>query len=214
MALPSEIAEDVRQRYNAVGDNFFSDTELYDLMFDASWELLLECEAAPTSESQNTVSGTQTYALTSVFNVERVTWNACRLDRVDFIEDDLFTGNDFDTTQTGEPRYYTLRGDTLYLRPVPNAAQALIVYGQSVPSAITAASTLTVPVRYQMFLKNYLLMGMFLKDGNASLGSYYRSLWEKNIATVKRAEMKRRFGELYSTSKDIDVLPLHDSERF
>lgn len=214
MALPSDIVEAVRQRYNAVGDNFFSDDELYDLMFDASWELLLECEPSPTSESQNTVAGTQTYALTSVFNVERVTWNGTRLDRIDFVEDDYLTGNSFNTTQQGEPRYYMLRGDTLYLRPVPDEAQALVVYGQSEPAAITAASTLTVPERYQMFLKNYLLMAMFLKDGNASLGSYYQGIWNNNIKLVKRAEMKRKFGELYPTSKDIDVIPIHDDEVF
>lgn len=216
MALPSEIIEDVRQRYNAVGDNFFADQELYDLIFDASMELATETECVEaTDTSTATVSGTQAYALpTRAFKIQRLTWNGVRLDPIDFMEDDYYTGNRAATTQTGDPRYYSLWNGSVYLRPVPDEAQTLAFFSCNYPAAVTAASTLSVPVQYQSYLKDYLLACMFSKDGNHTMADYYSRKWERDVSMVKRVEMKRKVSDQYKTVKNIENLPLHDMGSF
>jgi hypothetical protein len=216
MALPSEIADDVRQRYNAVGDNFFADQELYDLMFDGSMELATETECIEAIDSStSTVSGTISYSLpTRAFKIHRVTWNGIRLDPIDFMEDDYFTGNSFATTQTGDPRYYAQWSTSVYLRPVPNAAQTLVFYTCNYPADVTAASTLSLPVQYQTYLKDYLLSRMFSKDGNHVMAKYYQDIWEANVVKVKRVEMKRKVSDQYKIVKNLENMPVHDVDLF
>lgn len=213
---PDDLIEDCRQRYNAVGDAFFADAELYDLLFDASMELATETECIESTDTSiTTADGTRSYSYPSnVYKIHRIEYNGVRLDPTDFLEDDFYTGNDADTTNKGDPRYYQIWNDTIYLRPVPDAAQTVTLYTIEFPIAVSSGSTLSIPERYHPYLKDYLLSAMFSKDGNERLAVYHRNLWASSVIKVKRVEMKRKISDQYKVTKVQEQLPLHDVEHF
>ena len=128
--------------------------------------------------------------------------------------DDFHTGNDTDTTNEGEPRYYAIWNNVLYLRPTPSAAQTLTIFSVDYPDAVSNTSTLDIPARYHSYIKDYVLSAMFSKDSNQSMAGYHRGLWENSVIKVKRVEMKRLISDQYPVVKTQENMPLHDLEYF
>lgn len=215
MATPNELITDCRNRYNAEGDKFFSDTELYDLVYDASLDMATETECIERRYSLTTVASTREYSFPELaYKVHRIQWNGVRLDPIDFMQDDFHTGNDEDSTLTGEPRYYAIWNGVLYLRPTPDAAQTLKIWSVDYPDTVSNTSTLDIPTRYHSYLKDYVLSSMFSKDSNQKMASYHRNLWDTNVLKVKRVEMKRKIGDQYPVVKQQEQMPTHDVEYF
>lgn len=210
-----QLEEQIRQRFNAVGDGFFSSGEIWDLLVDAQNELALETDCIEKVFSTTTVNGTREYEYpTNAYRIHRVQWNGKRLDPNDFMLDDLSTGNSADTTSTGEPINYQIWGDTMFLRPVPDAAQTLKVFCNVTAQDITVATqTLDIPERYVRHLKDYCLAAMFAKSGARvrQFAQYHDGRWQKAINDVKRVEMKRKQGDQYSVIKSDEQMPWHDS---
>lgn len=211
MATPPQLIEDCRQRYNAEGDKFFSDQELFDLVYDASLELATETECIERVYSLTTTAGTREYSFPDLaYKVHRIQWKGERLDPIDFMQDDFHTGNDFNTTEQGDPRYYAIYNYVLYLRPTPDAAETLKIFTVDFPDTVSNTSTLDLPRHYHSYLKDYVLQAMFAKDGNQNMASYHRGLWENAVTKVKRVEMKRKISDQYPVVKMQEQMPIHD----
>ncbi len=196
-----DIINDSRQRYNAVGDAFFSDIELMGHVYEAELELSQETDSIEKIYTTSTVIGQREYDYpTNALQIVRVTYNGQRLIPIDFKEDDALTGNREESTFTGTPSTYAIFSDRLFLRPMPDAVQTLKIYTFDSPSELTTTTdSLTTPERYRPFIKDYVLSQMFAKDKNGQMVNYHETRWQRHVNRVKRTEMKREIGDEYRT---------------
>jgi hypothetical protein len=206
MTTLANLVEDCRQRYNAVGDNFFSDEELYDLVYEAEMEIATECEAIEEIYTTSTVASQREYDYpTRAMRIHRITYDGERLEPIDFLEDDGITGYEETTTSTGDPLYYAIFANRIFLRPVPASVATLKIYAIVMPSEHTAiTSSMTVPEQYRPPIKDYILSQMFAKDKNGAMVSYHEGRWQRAVNRIKRFEMKRHVGDSYKVVKNCE----------
>lgn len=191
---PQQVEEAARRRYNGENDTFFSQDEIFKVIYEAELELAtagLVIESRDTSIT--TVAGTRSYSFPSNFiDLKRVEYNGIKLEVSDFRDDDRLTVQNSTTTQQGTPAYYQIFAKTIYLRPIPDAAQTLTIYGHKEPTLLTTASTtLSVPTEFHMDLVDFVTMVLCAKDKDYEGVALYQQRWE---AAKKRARqwMKRR----------------------
>lgn len=209
---PLEILTQARAQYNAVGDNYFGETELLNLLFSACKELAQETGCIKRRYTTTTVANQREYEIpTYTIRIERVTYDGQRLDPIDFTEDDYETSNDENTSSTGTPTYFSQWGTALFLRPTPSAAATLKIYSISMPQTITNTSTLEISTIYHSDTIDFLLSAMFAKDSNYQMSKYHKDLWEDHVKKAKAFEIKRLMSESYKMVKDIDQMPMHGS---
>jgi hypothetical protein len=204
---PSELNTAAREEYNAVGDTFFSDASIYNLITKGCNELALKAKMIEAvSTSTTSVSGTQTYSFpTYAFEVYRVEYNGAKLDPIDFRDDDIVNLYPT-TTTTGTPRYYAQWNRTLYLRPIPGTSALTIkIYSYNYPQAVTSTSTLEIPAVWHWGLVDFVLMNMVAKDQNTSLISYYKSLWDQTVLDAIAWRTKKRRADGPAQVKDEDI---------
>lgn len=193
---PTEIETAARNKYNAVGDTFFSSDEVLNLMTEASMQLALEALVIEDTDTQNTVIGTQAYTFpTRAYTIKRVTWDGNKLMPMTFREDDILTLNNSTSSETGVPQFYYIWENQVFLRPIPASVAVLKVYSYLEPAAITALSTLEVPTRYHRDLVNFIVSEMAAKDNNMGKAQYYQSLWLAAMSRAKRETRKRLRGD-------------------
>jgi len=209
----SDLVNDCRQRYNAVGDRFFADEELFDLVYEAEMQIAIECQALETIYTTSTVISQREYDYpTRLLRVSRMTYNGERLEPIDFLKDDAMTGSNESTTTTGDPLYYCIFADRLFLRPVPQAVGTIKIYAIAQPIELTAITdSLSVPERYRPPIKDYVLSQMFAKDKNSNMTGYHENRWQRTIDTIKRFEKKRKVGDSYQVVKNIDDMAVRES---
>lgn len=206
---PAQIEEHARQRFNAVGDTFFSSAEIMNLIYAACLRLAQETQCIERVYTTSTVADQQEYAYpSSTISIKRVTYEGNKLEPVSFREDDALTLNNSTTTATGDPQYYSVWNDTLYLRPVPAGVGTLEIFAYNEPQAVTSTSSVEVPSLFHMDLVNFILMEMFAKDQNLQMSSYYEKKWEKAVADAKRWMKRRLRGDSFSAVKDEESLPI------
>lgn len=210
---PSDLLTFVRQRYNAVGDSFFSDVELLEVLSMASLELSIEAECIERRYTTASVLGQREYEKPAYsIRIARITYDGQRLDQTDPTEEDFMTGNDSASTSSGVPKFYSVFSDTIFLWPTPSeSAKTIEIFSIDEAQRIASiSSTLDIPTRYQLGLSDYALYYMAAKDTNTALSEIYHRKWEKRIADAKRFEMKRAVGDKYKTVKPVDMMPYHD----
>ena len=212
MTTLANIINSCRQRYNAVGDSFFSDAELYDLVYEAETELSIECEPLEEIYTTSTVASQREYDKpTRAIRIHRITYNGERLQPIDFLEDDALTGNDETTTNTGDPQYYALFSDRIFLRPLPSEVGTLKIYTISSPSEFTAITdSMNVAEHYRPMIKDYVLSQMFAKDKNAAMVTYHERRWQAGVSRAKRFEMKKNVGDSYKIVKNAEIIETSD----
>lgn len=191
---PQQVEEAARRRYNGESDTFFSQDEVFKVIYEAELELAtagLVIEAKDTSTS--TVAGTRAYAFPSNFiALKRVEYNGIKLELSDFRDDDRLTVQNSTTTQQGTPSYYQIFAKQIYLRPIPDAVQTLTVYGYKEPTMLTTASTtLSTPTEFHMDLVDFVTMILCAKDKDYEGVALYQQRWSD---AKKRARqwMRRR----------------------
>jgi hypothetical protein len=191
---PTEFIAAARRKYNAVGNSFYSDAEILDLLYQMEGELArfaLTIEA--TDNTTSTVAGTRTYAFpTRAISVFRLTYDGEKLDPISFSQDDDITLGDEDTTQTGTPTSYQVWGDTVYLRPVPDAVKTLNFYYYREPAVITISDSIETPVRYHMDMVDGVVAELMYKDENLSGGDRYKARWDNHKLEARKWQQKRR----------------------
>lgn len=203
---PLEISTFARQQYNAVSDSFFADAELYNHLYFAQTILAKEAKLVENVYTTTTVASQQEYTYpTTAIAIKRVTYDGKDLMPIKMGADQLLTGNNADTTGTGTPYAYFIFDKTIYLRPVPAAAETLKIYSYDMPSAVSATSTLDVPSEFHVELANYLLWKMAAKDQNFQSAALYKSEWEATVVRAKAWTRKRATANGFNVVIDEDA---------
>jgi hypothetical protein len=206
---PSQLEQAARERYNAVGETFWSQSEMLALMYAASQELATETKCIEQIYTTTTVSGTKEYAYpTSAIGIKYVTYNGIPIDPIDLDEGNSITLNTVTSNTTGSPLGYSTWNYTISLWPTPNDAQALKLWTYNEAQIITVTSTLEVPSVFHTRLINYMLSEMYAKDKDFNSAAYYKKIWEADKTYVKQWIAKRKRGHRFAAVKDEERLPM------
>lgn len=183
---PASIVTAARNKYNAVGSDFYSDTELFDLIYEAEQQLL---RIAPTNEASSTTAtatGTQAYTFpTNMVTIKRVQYQGGKLQKVSMREDDVLTLHNQASTEQGEPQYYYEWAGSIYLRPIPDTAGTMTIFGCKEPVSVSTDTTLEVPERFHMTIVNYLASEIAAKDSNFEMANHYLTKWQKSLDEIE-----------------------------
>lgn len=207
---PAQIESAARRGYNAENDTFWSQDEVFKVIYEAEVILAedyLVIEDRDTSIT--TVAGTRSYAYPDLtLAIKRIEYNGEKLRKTDFREDDQLTQSNSNTTVQSEPQYYQEWDETIYLRPVPDAANTLTIYRYKLPTLLTTASTaLTVPEYCHSALIDYVKFVMSSKDGNVRMSQLFESRWERSKLRIQRLTKKRKRTDSFARVKEEEALP-------
>jgi len=193
---PAQVEEMARERYNAVGETFFSQAEVFRMIYSACQELATETECIERVFTTTTVNGTQEYAWpTNIISVHRVTYDGNKLKPIDMRQGDQIQLNQA-LTVTGQPQYYAQFNETFILYPAPNDAKALKVWGSVEAQEISATtSTLDVPTWTHTRLVDFVLKCMHEKDKDYPSAERHLARWEMSKIQIKRWMRRRLRGD-------------------
>lgn len=212
---PVELETYVRQRYNAVGNTFFTQAEIFNHFWAAQMELAQKTQCIKAIYTADSVANQRVYDFpTTTMSIARVEYDGERIYPNDFVDDDALTGNNPDESITGRPCNYQIFGYQLFLRPTPSTAVTggIKVYSYNLPSQPTVVGTLDVPVIYHLYLADYALYCMFAKEMKTQMADYHRNLWERHKEQALATERTRMVGDSFRTVKDMD--DLYEESRF
>lgn len=205
---PVQIMTAARQRYNAIGDTFFSDSEVYDLIYQAQMELATEAFLIERVFTTSTAIGTQEYEYpTYAFAINRITYDGLRLGKIDMRQDDLLTFFNQATTATGTPQYYSEWNQIFYLRPTPAAVGTLKVFAFVEPQAVTATSTLEIPSEWHPAIVNFILREFSAKNKNYDGATYYGNQWTAAKQQAVQFGVRKKRGDSFATVTNVDLQP-------
>ena len=200
---PTEIETSARNKYNSIGDSFFSTSEILDYMWEGCLELTREAKLIERVYTSSTVIAQQEYSYpTTTMSIKRITYEGRKLLPIDFVQDDSITGFNAATTAQGNPQYYFEFNETIYLRPIPSAVGTLKIFSYNEPEKILTTSVLEIPVQFQSSLVNFIVSEMAAKDSNFSASKHYSDRWEKAKLDIKKWQRLRLRGDSFSTVKD------------
>lgn len=200
---PTELEEYARQRYNAVNDTFFSQSEMLRYIYDAQMQLARETDCIRAVYTTTTVASQQEYEFPSrVIKLKRVTYNGQRVDPRSLQEVLDMTGSV--ASPTGSPLCYAIWDEAIYLAPTPDDAQTLKLFAVLEPDEVTAASVFEVPTRYHLDLAEYCNWQMAIKDKNYSGAALHQQNWQTILAKAKAFERKMLRGDGLAFVRDVD----------
>jgi len=202
---PLELEEAARNRYNAIGDNFYSTDMIMDLIYQSQMELALESFVIERKYTTTSTSGTREYAFPAqAFAIRRVEYDGDKIYPVS-LESDPKTST---AEITGRSAGYAIWNEELILYPTPDTSSLEIaVYSYNRPQAVTTSSVLEVPEEYHLQMIDFILSVMYGKDQNMQMAQYHRDLWEKSIQRIKRQHAKKKHGDQFAVVKDMENYP-------
>lgn len=205
---PTELVQFARQKYNAEGDSFFSDSEMYNLIYTAHLEFARTTLCIERVYTTDSVVGQQEYSYpTNTIMIKRVTYDGVKLEPVTFRQDDWITGFNSDTTASGTPKFYSMWNSTLYLRAIPDTADLEIkIFSYNQPQPILQTSTLEIPELFHMDTINYMLAEMYAKDKDFNASTYYRNIWANSLQEGKKWVRKNKRGDAFVGVQDTETL--------
>jgi len=187
----SEVLTAAKNKYNAIGDTFFSDAELLTLLYEACQKINKTAKIIEATYTTSTVASQQEYAYPSnTLEIKRITYNGRKLEPISMIEDDLLTGHNQSTTSTGTPATYFVWNETISLRPIPDSVGTLKIYSFNEPSVLTINSAIEVPTLFHMDLVNFMVSEMAAKDKQWEHARFY--LDKFNVACVEALQYSRK----------------------
>lgn len=209
---PLQIITAARQRYNAVNDDFWSDAEMYNLVYQACNKMTVKGLTIEQTYSTTSVLGQQEYIFpTQALNIKRATYNGAKLSPFDFRDDDVLTILDAATQTLGTPTHYAQWNNTIYLRAVPDTAGLTIkLFAHVYPQTVSATSTLEFPRGFEMAPVNYLLSEMSAKNKNFLGAKYYLKLWEDDIKDALELQRRNKIADGFNIVKNVDTI--HQSD--
>lgn len=212
---PTELETYVRQRYNAVGDTFFPQAEIFNMFWQAQVELALETECIKNIYTTTSTASQRSYDMpTNAMSIARMEYDGKRIFPNDFIDDDALTGNNPNETVTGTPINYQVFGSTFFLRPTPSTSSLTIkIYSYDMPEQPSTTVSFSVPPRYHLFLSDFALFCMFAQDKNGSMADYHSRRWMENKKLVLKTERMRMVGDQFRIVKDNEDL-VHEPFRY
>jgi hypothetical protein len=201
----TEIITSCRQRYNAYGSTFWGNDEIIGLIYEACMSMAVETECIEKTFSTSTIIGTQEYDLPEhTIGIKRVTWKGVPLLDISFKEDDLTTAFDESTLDQGDPAYYVLWENKIRLRPIPGSIETLKAYCFNQPQPLTSVSILEIPVRYHIYILDYVIAYMIMKDSNFNVAENFLKKWELNLQKIKSVKRKLKRAGGFAGVKSID----------
>ncbi len=210
---PAEILTYARARYNATGDTFFTDNELYYSIYQAELELSNEMNMVEAIYTTTTTAGTREYAFpTQTRVIKRVEFInlsniANKLEPITFREDDALTLVNVASTTQGTPQFYSTFNFTIYLRPVPDTSACTIkVYSYNEPQVVVSTTVLDTPTPFHMDIVDYVVMQMYLKDKDPTMAQAYKALWDQAKMRCKRWVQKKKRGDAFTVVMNEDNL--------
>ena len=207
---PSEINTAARDLYNASGDSFFTDSQVYNWIWQGCHELAKKAWLIERVYTTTTTASTQAYSYPSnTIAIKRITVNGKKIKRITMREDDAITLSNQTAATEGWPIYYTDFNYTIYLRPIPDASTYTIaIYSYNDAQQITATSALEIPTLFHFDLVDYVLMRMFMKDKNADFVALHGAEWAQHVkdAIAYKNRLKRTDG--FATVQSEDNLPV------
>ncbi len=208
---PSDIITSARDLYNASGDSFFADTQLYNWIWQGCHEFARKAWLIEATSTQNTVAGQQSYSYpTNALALKRVTVNGRKIKRVTGREDDAVTLSNQTATTMGWPSYYRDWNYTIYLRSIPDGVYSLgIDYYSDQPQITTGTDTLLIPVVFHFDLVDYLLWRMYAKDQNLASASAHAQLWQEHVKDAKSHKARLKRTDSFATVQSEDTLPVN-----
>jgi len=208
---PLEIETAARRMYNSVGNSFYSRDEIMDYIYFAQQALIDEANMLLEGIfSTTTVADQQEYDFpTNIHSIKRITYDGKKLERIDFHEDDAYTLFNSDTTDSGTPLYYFVWDRTISLRPIPDSAVTLKVYGYKSPQEVTELSTLDVPAEHHYALVDYVVRELTAKDQNWPAHDRFSNRWLTNVERVKRKIQATKRKDRFAHVKNEEALGLY-----
>ena len=96
-----------------------------------------------------------------------------------------------DDAATGNPRSFAIQAETLYLHPKPVTSTLPVLtltYNktQVLPTATTddIETATLIPEKYQAYLVEDVMSGLYFSQGNESQGNYFRQIYDRNVAVM------------------------------
>lgn len=211
--MPADIVTYARAKYNATGDTFFSDQELYYYIYQALCDLAVQTEFLEKVDSSTvTVAGTRTYDFLSdcsaIKRLELIDSGgiSLKLEKITFREDDALTLENVASTTSGKPQFYEVWNQVIYLRPIPDSVYTLKQYYYGIPQVPTATSTIELDSLFHMDLVDYCVREMYAKDQNATMFTAYDAKWNRALAKIKMWIQKRKRTDAFTIVMNEDNL--------
>ncbi len=200
---PTELDDYCRRRYNAVGDTFYSSTEMLTYIWDAQMQLARETWCIRDVYTTTTVASQQEYAFpTPTLAIKRVTYDGTEVEPRS-LEEVLDLSSSV-ASPLGSPYIYAIWGETLYLAPLPDSALTLKIFSINEPSVVETSSVLEVPTRYHLDLAEFVNWQMAVKDKNYQGAALHKDNWEERVRKAKAFERKMLRGQQFSFVRDVD----------
>jgi hypothetical protein len=194
---PTQILTRARNKYNAIGDSFFSDEELLGYLHDGCMEINQEAKLIERTYTTSSVANQQEYDYPGdTIAIKRLTYNGKKLEQITMRDDDLITGFNQSTTDTGTPSFYYIWNDTISLRPIPSAnGDTIKVWSFNEPAEISSSSTIEIPTQYHKDLVYYIVMEMATKDKQFNHADTFERKWERAKLSAKAWARKKNRGD-------------------
>lgn len=205
---PTQVLTNARNKYNAIGDSFWSDSELLDLLYEACLNMAQKVpNIIEAVYSTSTVASQQEYAYpTNTIQIKRITYDGKKLKPITLREDDSLTGLNQTTSSTGAPQYYFIWNEVISLRPIPSAVATLKIYSFNEPATLTIGSSIEIPTLFHQDLVNFMVSAMAAKDSNGAMSLYYDKKWESAIIDAKKWVQRKKRGDSFSVVQDEDMM--------
>jgi len=208
--LPTDILSAAKAAYNAVGDSFFSDSQIYNWTTQACNELAKKAFLIEQLYTTTTVAGQQSYNYpTDTIGLKRITVNGKKIKRITMRDDDAITLSNQQVTTQGWPIYYTDFDYTINLRPIPDASNyTLNIYSYNLHDPITATSSLEIPQLFHFDLVDYVLMRMYSQDKDFTSAAFYLNEWLRHVKDAIAYKQKLKRSDSFATIQSEDILPV------
>jgi len=190
----TDIQTRARERYNAVGDEFYSDQMLRDLIYDGQSILAKEGWVIEKTFSTPSVVDTREYAYpATTLGIKEVRYNNEKLTKIKLSQDPKTSTSE----PKGRPRTYGIWDDTIILFPTPDTAGDTIqIRVYKYPDDVTSnTDAIQVPEEFKEDLVVYMLQWMASKDQNLPLQDRYQRLWNEAVLRAKKQRRKRLRGD-------------------
>jgi len=202
MALTvNDLLTRARERYNAVGDEFFSDQMLRDAIFDAQSDLCKSGWVLEKTLTTTSVADQREYTYPeNTLGIKEIRYNSDKLWKTSLMKDPkTSTGN-----PKGTPCNYGLWDEVIYLYPTPSeSGDTIQIRTYAYPQDITSnADSIEVPQEYREDLINYMNYIMAQKDQNFNLADRYKNEWDRAIQKAKEQRRRRLLGDSPPMVKD------------
>lgn len=205
---PTEILDAARDLYNASGDTYFSDTQMYNWLWNGCHEMARKAWLIENIYTSTTVASQQGYSYPDyTLAIKRVTCDGRKLKRITGREDDSISLSNAATLTTGLPQYYTDFDNVIYLRAVPDDAYTLEIWSYDDHPVIAAASTILLPTLFHMDLVDYLLYRMFAKDKDITNSMAAKADWQQHVVDAVAFQRRKRRTDSFATVQSEDALP-------